>query len=110
MLCHLYTGGFLSYKRRIPMVKKIYNMKRTISVKRFIIELGENFSEHVKKRLLDLEVRCVLTQRLRMDVISQNIANASTTRTESGTPYRRKFVVFEEKSPANSFSKSLYYI
>lgn len=37
-------------------------------------------------------------QQLRMDVISENIANAQTTRTQDGTPYRRKTVVFEEKS------------
>jgi len=33
-------------------------------------------------------------QRLRLDVISNNIANAETTRTESGGPYKRKDVVF----------------
>lgn len=32
-------------------------------------------------------------QKLRMDVISQNIANAEVTRTEDGSPYRRKMVV-----------------
>lgn len=37
-------------------------------------------------------------QRLRMDIISQNIANVNTTRTESGDPYRRKVVTFEEKT------------
>jgi flagellar basal-body rod protein FlgC len=37
-------------------------------------------------------------QQLRMDVISENIANANTTRTEDGTAYRRKTVVFQEKS------------
>ena len=36
-------------------------------------------------------------QRLRMDVISGNIANVNTTRTESGEPYRRKLPVFKEK-------------
>lgn len=36
-------------------------------------------------------------QRYRMDVISENVANANTTRTENGTPYRRKVVTFEEK-------------
>lgn len=36
-------------------------------------------------------------ERYRMDIISQNVANANTTRTEDGTPYRRKMVVFEEK-------------
>ncbi|NLJ57606.1 MAG: flagellar basal body rod protein FlgC [Tissierellia bacterium] len=39
-------------------------------------------------------------QRLRMDVISENIANIDTTRTEDGGPYRRKMVVLES---ANSF-------
>jgi len=33
--------------------------------------------------------------RLRMDVISENIANYSTTKTEDGGPYRRKSVVYE---------------
>lgn len=36
-------------------------------------------------------------ERFRMDTISQNIANANTTRTEDGTPYRRKVVTFEER-------------
>ncbi|NLG93271.1 MAG: flagellar basal body rod protein FlgC [Clostridiales bacterium] len=39
--------------------------------------------------------------RLRMDVISENISNATTTRTENGGPYRRKMVIYEpaEQSP-----------
>ena len=37
-------------------------------------------------------------QRYRMDVISENVANANTTRTEDGTPYVRKVVTFEEKN------------
>lgn len=36
-------------------------------------------------------------QRLRLDVISQNIANVNTTRDENGNPYRRKTVVFAER-------------
>ena len=36
-------------------------------------------------------------QRLRMDIISQNIANVSTTRDENGNVYRRKSVIFAEK-------------
>jgi len=39
-------------------------------------------------------------QRLRMDVISENIANKDTTRTENGEPYRRKMVVL---SAVNNF-------
>ncbi|MFA9423330.1 MAG: flagellar basal body rod protein FlgC [Sedimentibacter sp.] len=37
-------------------------------------------------------------QRFRMDVISENIANIDTTRTESGDPYRRKMVVLSSSS------------
>lgn len=37
-------------------------------------------------------------ERLRMDIISQNIANVDTTRTADGTPYRRKNVVFQERA------------
>ncbi|MBO4901633.1 MAG: flagellar basal body rod protein FlgC [Lachnospiraceae bacterium] len=37
-------------------------------------------------------------QRYRMDIISQNVANANTTRTEDGGPYRRKVVRFTEKT------------
>lgn len=43
--------------------------------------------------------------RLRMDIISENIANSTTTRTKNGGPYRRKMVVYE--SIDDSFS-SLY--
>lgn len=46
-------------------------------------------------------------QRYRMDIISENVANASTTRTEDGTPYRRKIVTFEEKDAQTSFSRVL---
>ena len=36
-------------------------------------------------------------ERFRTDIIAQNIANVNTTRTEDGTPYRRKVVTFAEK-------------
>ena len=50
----------------------------------------------------------VLTaQRYRMDIISQNLANANTTRTEDGTPYVRKVVTFSEKDSQTPFSKVL---
>ena len=45
-------------------------------------------------------------QRYRMDIISQNLANANTTRTD-GTPYRMKVVVFEEKNTHTPFSRVL---
>jgi flagellar basal-body rod protein FlgC len=34
-------------------------------------------------------------ERERMDVIAENLANARTTRTPEGGPYRRKIVLFE---------------
>lgn len=46
-------------------------------------------------------------QRFRMDVISQNVANVNTTRTEDGTPYRRKIVTFAEKDNSEPFSSYL---
>ena len=48
-------------------------------------------------------------QRLRLDVASENIANLETTRTEEGTPYRRKLVVLEadrESSFGEIFQKA----
>jgi flagellar basal-body rod protein FlgC len=46
---------------------------------------------------LNVSASGLTAQRLRMDVISQNIANINTTRTENGQPYQRKMLVFEEK-------------
>lgn len=46
-------------------------------------------------------------QRLRMDTISQNLANVNTTRTDSGEAYRRKTVVFQEINNGKSFRNHL---
>ena len=43
-------------------------------------------------------------ERFRTDIIAENIANVNTTTTESGGPYRRKIVTFQEKE-VTSFSK-----
>lgn len=42
-------------------------------------------------------------QQLRLDVISENITNMNTTRTEGGGAYRRKMVVFEAEDGRDSF-------
>lgn len=42
----------------------------------------------------DISATGLSAQRYRMDTISENIANANTTRTADGTPYRRKVVTF----------------
>lgn len=44
-------------------------------------------------------------QRLRMDLIADNIANVNTTRTDDGIPYRRKLAIFRERS--GSFSSAM---
>ena len=46
-------------------------------------------------------------ERYRMDIISENVANANTTRTADGSPYRRKVVAFMEKSGQTSFGQAL---
>jgi len=45
-------------------------------------------------------------QRLRTDIIAQNIANVNTTRDENGEVYRRKNVIFEERD-VTGFSQIL---
>jgi flagellar basal-body rod protein FlgC len=42
-------------------------------------------------------------QRLRMDVISNNIANANTTRTTDGDPFRRRRVVLRPRNDQLEF-------
>jgi flagellar basal-body rod protein FlgC len=48
-------------------------------------------------------------QKFRLDIISQNIANAEVTRTEDGTPYRRQMTVLSgvETIPTGSFRDTL---
>ena len=45
----------------------------------------------------DISASGMTAERFRMDTIAQNIANINTTRTEDGTPYRRKIVTFEKR-------------
>lgn len=46
---------------------------------------------------LNTSASALTAQRLRMDTIASNLANANTTRTDKGTAYRREMVVFEAK-------------
>jgi len=53
---------------------------------------------------LDVSASGLSVQRARMDLISQNIANVNTTRTEDGTPYRRQTLsVSAEKGSFGSY-------
>ncbi|WP_338637139.1 flagellar basal body rod protein FlgC [Spirobacillus cienkowskii] len=42
-------------------------------------------------------------ERIRMNVISSNIANVNTSRTEEGEPYKRKDVLFTARNSGLSF-------
>ncbi len=46
---------------------------------------------------LNIAGSALTAERLRMDIITQNITNANTTRTEDGGPYQRQQVVFQER-------------
>ena len=46
---------------------------------------------------IDASASGLTAERLRMDVISNNIANSNTTRTERGGAYHRRYVVFEPR-------------
>ncbi len=54
---------------------------------------------------MDISASGLTAQRLRMDVISENIANIDTTRTQDGTPYKKRYVVLQEQP--NRFSDVL---
>jgi flagellar basal-body rod protein FlgC len=54
---------------------------------------------------LDISASGMSAERLRMDVIAENLANADTTRGPNGQPYRRKEVVLEQRG--GSFAETL---
>jgi len=55
---------------------------------------------------IDISGSALKAQRLRMEVISENIANMNTTQTANGGPYRRKVCELSE-IPRDSFSSHL---
>jgi flagellar basal-body rod protein FlgC len=46
-------------------------------------------------------------ERIRMDVVANNIANMNSTRTEEGGPYRRQMVMFRAEDGTPNFSAVL---
>ncbi len=56
--------------------------------------------------MFDLVGRAMTVQRTRMDVVSSNLANAQTTRTAEGGPYRRRDVQLRPV-PVDTFAQSL---
>ena len=58
--------------------------------------------------ILDVSASALAAQRMRVEVLAQNIANAETTRTPEGGPYRRRHVVFKaEPQPLSAFQAVL---
>jgi flagellar basal-body rod protein FlgC len=49
--------------------------------------------------VLDISGSALVAERQRAEVVASNLANADTTRTPGGGPYRREHVVFEATAP-----------
>jgi flagellar basal-body rod protein FlgC len=49
---------------------------------------------------LAVSASALAAQRTRLNVITENLANANTTRMTTGGPYQRKIVRFESEGPA----------
>lgn len=47
-------------------------------------------------KTMEISASGLTAQRLRLDIIANNLANVETTRTDEGTPYRRQVPIFRE--------------
>jgi len=56
---------------------------------------------------LNVSVSGMAAQRQRVNTISENIANANTTRTPQGGPYRRRIVTLAAVSNDRTFEEEL---
>ena len=56
---------------------------------------------------IEVSSKGLSVQRAKMNVIAQNIANAETTETEEGGPYRRQHVLVDNKDKRSDFSSQL---
>jgi len=56
---------------------------------------------------IDVGASALKAERTHLNVISMNLANAKTTRTVDGGPYRRKEVIFKETEVQSPFSKAM---
>jgi flagellar basal-body rod protein FlgC len=57
--------------------------------------------------IMDIATSGLRAQRTRMTVSASNIANAQTTRTEEGGPYRRRDPVFQAEKISSPFDSAL---
>jgi flagellar basal-body rod protein FlgC len=56
---------------------------------------------------MEISGSALTSQRLRMNVTAENIANAETTKGADGTPYRRKEVTLQSVGQAGTFGSQL---
>jgi flagellar basal-body rod protein FlgC len=56
--------------------------------------------------VMDISASALQAERVRAEVVAANMANAETTRTADGGPYRRQHVVFQE-AEGDGFAASL---
>jgi flagellar basal-body rod protein FlgC len=57
--------------------------------------------------LMETSGSAMQAERMRAEVVAANMANAETTRTESGGPYHRQMVVFAANQGDSNFADSL---
>jgi flagellar basal-body rod protein FlgC len=57
--------------------------------------------------LMETSGSAMQAERIRAEVVAANMANAETTRTESGGPYHRQMVVFATNQSKHGFADSL---
>jgi flagellar basal-body rod protein FlgC len=53
-------------------------------------------------RIMEISGSALLAERMRAEVVSANLANAETTRTDAGGPYQRMHVVFGARPAAHA--------
>lgn len=56
---------------------------------------------------MDISASALTAERTRMNLISGNLANANTTRTTEGGPYKRKDAVFSLQQKSPSFGETM---
>ncbi len=57
--------------------------------------------------LMETSGSAMQAERMRAEIVASNMANAETTRTETGGPYKRQHVVFAANAPDGEFVQSL---
>lgn len=57
--------------------------------------------------VMEVSGSALQAERIRAEVVAANMANAETTRTADGGPYRRQHVVFTSEAPQGNFGGQL---